>query len=158
MYIDTPSALPTILHALVEIAKILAIPLIGVVGPTVGYLIGRRKQTVDIAAQQASTHKTEAETRQIDSELAFRAWERIEELNGVIDRLREARREYHEKIEVWERRCNLMEIQLRKALQTLTDNKITFDEKAALYFGEHEGQPLRTRSISPESQSDGRQT
>lgn len=118
----SPSILPTILAGFAALATFLGIPLT--------YLFTRRKQKADVSQVNAETHKTEAETRQIDSAIALRAFERLDDLELIIDELRIERRADKKKLEDMEWRYGMLEVQLKKAVATLKLHNIIWDETA----------------------------
>lgn len=129
-----PSSLTTVLATLAQIANYSVVPL----SALFGYFFGRRKQSADILhvnaethKTDAETHKTEAETRQIDSQIALKAFERLDELECIIAELRVERRRDKDVIDRWETRYGLLEVQMRKAVATFKTNNIPWDEKAS---------------------------
>lgn len=129
-----PSSLTTALYAAAAFANFLAIP----VSALLGYLFGKKKQSADILhvnaethRTDAETHKTEAETRQIDSTIALKAFERLDELECIIADLRVERREDKRRLDDWEMKYGLLEVQMRKAVATFKSNNIPWDEKAS---------------------------
>lgn len=70
------SPLAVALHAI-------AIAIASAVSALLAHFLTKRRQSADIHKTNAETGKTQAETRQIDSEILLRAFERLEELEEM---------------------------------------------------------------------------
>lgn len=74
------SSLNTALVALAALASILGIPLT--------HFLTKRKQVTDERVALAGIHKTDAETREIDSRIINEAYEKMEEYGQTVQNLR----------------------------------------------------------------------
>lgn len=78
-----PYSLTTLLSGLAALASIIGIP----VSSLLTYFLTRPKQSADIHKTSAEAGKIEAETRQIDSAIADRAYERLDQLEAIIHQM-----------------------------------------------------------------------
>jgi chaperonin cofactor prefoldin len=73
------STLPTLAYVLLALATIFA----GALGALINHLFNRPVQSASVHKTNAETGKTQAETRQIDSEILLRAFERLDDLETI---------------------------------------------------------------------------
>lgn len=105
--------------ALYDALEWIAIPLASVIGAVLTWITLRKKIKPEIAVLSADAEKKRAEARQLDGSTVQLAWDRIDELQGIIDGLRtaqiiqstEAQRK-DRKIEDQENRIKLLELQV----------------------------------------------
>lgn len=104
------SILAALPYALVGLANIIT----AAISSFITYLIARPKQAVDIHKSQAEISKTQAETRQIDSNILFEAFKRLDDLEtithqqtGEIIALQRAKGEVEWKLSLSEQREKL---------------------------------------------------
>ena len=78
-----PFSLTTLAYILWLVATVLTNAVTGFVT----YLLSRRKQTAETSAIEAGRIKIEAETRQIDSAIVLKAYERLDQLEAIIHQM-----------------------------------------------------------------------
>lgn len=82
---DNSPASPSVLY---DVLRWIAIPLASVIAAFVAYFGLRPKIKPEIGLINANRDKAEAEARALDGGTVGRAWDRIDELQGIIDALR----------------------------------------------------------------------
>lgn len=108
-------------HALIDLLKVLAVPLAAGIGALGQWLFNRQKRQLEASVNEATAVKTRAEARKLDGETLNMAWDRIDELTAINSELRT-------KVDLCEIRSRHHETQQKKMKALLDLHGIKYSE------------------------------
>jgi len=115
-------------QVLVDLLKVLAIPVAGALGYLGSWFQNRKKIRPEIKILDANAAKTEAEARKLDGETVDRAYDRIDELVIVNFQLRQDCLALQRQVDMAEIRDRFNEEQKRKMKALLDIHGVKYNE------------------------------
>lgn len=119
---------PSASQLLVDVLKVLAVPLAAALGYLGSWFHNRKKLKPEVSILEANAEKTRAEARRLDSETIDLAHDRIDELVVVNFQLRQDCLELQKKVDMAEIRDRFNDQQKRKLKALLDIHSIKYSE------------------------------